>query len=79
MEWHDRLVLLTVKEFTVLQCLLRRFGRPVTRKQLEDEVYGWNEDVGSNSMEVHIHHLRKKIDPRLIQTIRGLGYQVGPF
>ena len=78
-EWHGRAISLTVKEFWVLQSLMRRYGRPVTRQQLEEEIYGWNETVGSNSVEVHIHHIRKKIDASLVQTVRGIGYQVGPF
>jgi DNA-binding response OmpR family regulator len=78
-EWHGRPVVLTVKEFWVLQALLQRYGRPATRQQLEEDIYGWNESVGSNSVEVHIHHLRKKIDPGLIQTVRGVGYQIGPL
>jgi DNA-binding response OmpR family regulator len=78
-EWHGRTVTLTVKEFWVLQALLQRYGRTATRQQLEADIYGWNESVGSNSVEVHIHHLRKKIDPGLIQTVRGVGYQIGPF
>lgn len=77
-EWHGRAVVLTVKEFWVLQALLQRYGRPATRQQLEEDIDGWNESVGSNSVEVHIHYLRKKIDPGLIQTVRGVGYQIGP-
>lgn len=76
--WHGRLITLTVKEFWVLDVLLKRRGRAVTRQQLEEEIYGWNEGVGSNSIEVHVHNIRKKIDPGLIQTVRGIGYQVDP-
>ena len=78
-KWHDRVIPLSVKEFWVLQVLLKRHGRPVTRQQLEAEIYGWNESVDSNSVEVHIHFIRKKIDPGLIKTVRGFGYQVGPL
>jgi DNA-binding response OmpR family regulator len=78
-QWYGRLVALTVKEFWVLDTLVKRYGRPVTRQQLEEEVYGWNETVGSNSVEVHVHNIRKKIDPALVQTVRGIGYQVGPL
>jgi DNA-binding response OmpR family regulator len=78
-EWHGRTISLTVKEFWVIQALLQRYGRPATRQQLEEEIYGWNESVGSNSVEVHIHHIRKKVDPDLIQTVRGVGYQIGPL
>lgn len=76
-EWHGATVLLTAKEFRVLEVLLQRQNRIVTRQQLEAEVYGWNESVGSNAIEVHIHHLRRKISGDLIQTVRGVGYQVG--
>jgi DNA-binding response OmpR family regulator len=78
-EWHGRTIGLTVKEFWLIQALLKRYGRPVTRQQLEEEIYGWNESVGSNSVEVHIHHIRRKVDPDLIQTVRGVGYQIGPI
>ena len=78
-KWHDRVITLSVKEFWVLQVLLKRHGRPVTRQQLEAEIYGWNESVDSNSVEVHIHFIRKKIHPGLIKTVRGFGYQVGPL
>jgi DNA-binding response OmpR family regulator len=78
-EWHGRTIGLTVKEFWVIQALLQRYGRPATRQQLEEEIYGWNESVGSNSVEVHIHHIRRKVDPDLIQTVRGVGYQIGPL
>jgi DNA-binding response OmpR family regulator len=61
----------------VLEVLLQRQHRIVTRQQLEAEVYGWNESVGSNAIEVHIHHLRRKISGELIQTVRGVGYQIG--
>jgi DNA-binding response OmpR family regulator len=66
-----------VKEFVVLEALLKRLNRPVSRQQLEAEVYGWNESIDSNSIEVHIHYLRRKIDPALIETVRGAGYQIG--
>jgi DNA-binding response OmpR family regulator len=74
--WHDKLVTLTVKEYWVLDALLKRRGRAVTRQQLEEEVYGWNETVASNSVEVHVHNLRKKLGAELIQTVRGIGYQI---
>lgn len=75
--WHGNTIVLTAKEFRVLEALLQRQNRIVTRQQLEAEIYGWNESVGSNAIEVHIHHLRRKISGELIQTVRGVGYQVG--
>lgn len=77
--WRGRAVSLTVKEFRVLEVLLQRAGRIVPRHQLEAEVYGWNENVGSNAIEVHIHHLRRKIAPGIVETVRGVGYQIGPL
>ena len=74
--WHGAPVVLMAKEFRVLEALLRRNGRVVTRQQLEAEVYGWNESVVSNSVEVHIHHLRRKLSAELITTVRGVGYQI---
>ncbi|MFT3954439.1 MAG: response regulator transcription factor [Piscinibacter sp.] len=78
-QWHDNAVVLTAREFRVLEVLLRRQGRVVTRQQLEAEVYGWNENVGSNAIEVHIHNLRRKFGAELIVTLRGVGYQLGPL
>jgi DNA-binding response OmpR family regulator len=75
--WHGEAVQLTAKEFRVLEVLLKRQNRIVSRQQLEAEVYGWNENVGSNAIEVHIHYLRRKISSDLIQTVRGVGYQIG--
>jgi two-component system, OmpR family, response regulator QseB len=74
--WHGRSIPLTVKEFMVLESLLKRPNRVVQRHQLEAEVYGWNDPIESNSIEVHVHYLRRKIDPQLIQTVRGVGYQL---
>jgi two-component system OmpR family response regulator/two-component system response regulator QseB len=76
--WRGQPVSLTVKEFRVLEVLLQRAGRIVPRQQLEAEVYGWNENVGSNAIEVHIHHLRRKLAPEIVETVRGVGYQIGP-
>ena len=74
--WHGKSIPLTVKEFMVLETLLKRPNRVVQRQQLEAEVYGWNDPIESNSIEVHVHYLRRKIDPQLIQTVRGVGYQL---
>ncbi len=74
--WLDRSIALTVRELMVLEALLKRPHRAVPRQQLEAEVYGWSDPVKSNSIEVHVHHLRHKIDPKLIQTVRGQGYRL---
>jgi DNA-binding response OmpR family regulator len=67
---------LSPKEFAILLELLENAGRVLSREQLEQSLYGWGEEVESNAVEVHIHHLRKKLDPGLIRTIRGVGYLV---
>ncbi len=66
------------REYMLLKALLERMGRVVSREQLEQAVYGWNEDVGSNTVDVHIHHLRRKLYPELIRTVRGMGYTIDP-
>lgn len=62
------------REFMLLHELLENTGKVLTRQQLEQSLYGWGEDIDSNALEVHIHHLRKKIYPELIKTVRGVGY-----
>jgi len=64
----------TSHELAILEALLTQTGRVLTRERLEDMVYGWDEGVESNTIEVHIHHLRKKLGKTLIQTVRGVGY-----
>ena len=64
------------KEFTLLEYLLENTGRVLSRAQLEQCLYGWNADVESNAIEVHVHHLRKKFGTNLIKTIRGVGYLI---
>lgn len=75
--WHDRVVALTGKEFDVLQTIMLRRPRIVSRAQLVDALYGWEDDVESNSIEVYIHFLRRKIAREVIVTVRGRGYQIG--
>ena len=67
---------LSAREFAVLEALMREPGTVVSRAKLEDSVYGWGEEVGSNSIEVHLHHLRRKLAPELIRNVRGVGYRV---
>ncbi|MDA8092564.1 MAG: response regulator [Betaproteobacteria bacterium] len=67
---------LTHREFALLQELLENSGRVLSRERLKDSLYGWNEEVESNAVEVHIHHLRKKLQPELIRTVRGVGYMI---
>ena len=67
---------LSAKEFAVLEMLMQNAGRVMTRTQLEQSLYGWAEGADSNTIEVFIHHLRKKLGSGFIQTLRGIGYTV---
>lgn len=69
-------VALSTREFDLLQALLLNAGRVLSREQLEQHLYSWGHEVESNAVEVHIHHLRKKLRPDLITTVRGVGYSV---
>ncbi|MBQ1765626.1 MAG: response regulator transcription factor [Aquincola sp.] len=72
----DVTVDLSAKEFAVLEALMRRPGAVLSRAQLEESVYGWGDEVGSNAIEVHLHHLRKKLGAAVIKNVRGVGYRV---
>ena len=65
---------LGAKEFALLQILMLNAGRVLSRQQLEEQLYSWTDETGSNTVEVYIHHLRKKLGRDLIKTIRGVGY-----
>ena len=67
---------LPAREFTLLQLLLENAGRVLSRSQIEQSLYGWREEPDSNALEVHIHHLRKKLGSELIRTLRGVGYTI---
>lgn len=67
-------VTLSAREFDVLHALMLADGRVLSREQLEQRIYGWGQEVESNAIEVHIHHLRRKLKVELIQTVRGVGY-----
>lgn len=67
-------VMLSHREFDVLHNLLLQAGRVLSRVQIEQHLYSWGHEVESNAVEVHIHHLRKKLGAELIQTVRGVGY-----
>lgn len=71
-------ITLTAREFAVLQALMHRPGHILSRAQLEEALYGWNEEVESNTIEVHIHNLRKKLGSGFIVTVRNLGYGLAP-
>jgi DNA-binding response OmpR family regulator len=75
--WHGEPVQLTNKEYLLLEHLLRRKNQVLTRAQLEATLFDDSDDIGSNALEVYIHFLRRKFSNRLIQTVRGVGYQLG--
>lgn len=69
---------LSAREYALLEALAARPGRALSREQLQEAVYGWGEEVASNAIEVHIHHLRRKLGPGWIRTLRGVGYALYP-
>jgi DNA-binding response OmpR family regulator len=71
-------VLLSAREFAVLEALMQRPGALLSRAQLEDRLYGWGEEIESNAVSVYIHQLRRKLGADFIQNVRGVGYFVGP-
>ncbi|MFZ3036231.1 MAG: response regulator transcription factor [Rugosibacter sp.] len=73
---HGQSVELSTREFDLLQALLENTGRVMTRTQLEGALYGWRDEPDSNALEVHIHHLRRKLGNELIKTLRGIGYTI---
>ena len=71
-------VALTAREFAVLRALMLRSQQTHTRAQLQDALYGWGEEVESNTIEVHVHNLRKKLGAGFITTVRNHGYTLAP-
>jgi two-component system OmpR family response regulator len=69
-------VVLSAREWAVLEPLLARPGMVLSRPQLEEKLYGWKDDISSNAVEVYIHGVRKKLGAELIQNVRGVGYMV---
>ncbi|KNC92475.1 quorum sensing response regulator transcription factor QseB [Trabulsiella odontotermitis] len=65
------------KEFALLELLLRNAGRVLPRKLIEEKLYNWDDDVSSNAVEVHVHHLRRKLGTDFIRTVHGIGYTLG--
>ncbi len=70
----DELVDLSGREFNLLQVFLLNADRVLTREQLEQQIYKWGSEVSSNAVEVHVHNLRRKLGPSVIETVRGVGY-----
>jgi two-component system OmpR family response regulator/two-component system response regulator QseB len=69
-------VTLSTREFDLLQVLMLGAGRVLSREQIEQQLYSWGQEVESNAVEVHVHHLRRKLSPDLIRTVRGVGYMI---
>lgn len=74
--YRGELVNLPRREFSLLQKLLENVGRVISRDHLMQNLYGWEDDVDSNALEVHVHNLRKKFGADFIRTIRGIGYVI---
>lgn len=75
--WNDKQIDLQRREFMLIKKLAENPHQVFTRDQLEESLYGWNDGVESNTIDVHIHNLRKKISPEIIKTMRGVGYRIG--
>jgi len=73
-KWKGEDVALSAREYALLEALADRPGAYLTRAQLEERLYGWDEEIASNAVEVHIHGLRRKLDAALIRNVRGMGY-----
>jgi DNA-binding response OmpR family regulator len=74
--FQGRPVELAAKEYALLLALMQHPGRALSRAQLEQHLYAWGEEIGSNAVEVYIHHLRRKLDAQAIRTLRGVGYVI---
>ena len=82
-QWETRalsnrgLLRITRREFALLRVLMEQRGRPMAREAIQQHLYGWDADVASNAVDVHVHQLRRKLEPGIIRTVRGLGYALG--
>lgn len=72
--YHEEAKNLSAKEFDLLQVFMSNAGRVLSREQLVASLYAWGEEIESNAIDVHLHHLRKKLSPDIVQTLRGVGY-----
>lgn len=77
LEQEGRAIALSRREFAILEALMERPGVILSKDRLQDRLYGWQEEVESNAVEVHVHNLRAKIGRDAIQTVRGAGYRLG--
>ena len=73
---NEQILDVTPKEFAILMRLMMRQGQTVHRERLQQDIYSWQDDPGSNTLEVHIHNLRRKLGKDRIKTIRGIGYRL---
>ena len=69
-------IALSAREFAILEALMHRPGATLSREQIEESVYGWGSEIGSNAIEVHLHNLRRKLGSDVIRNVRGVGYRV---
>jgi len=76
--WRGRPVDLTTREASLLEVFLANPQRVLAKAQIIEKLYGWGEEIESNALEVYVHHLRRKIDPAIVRTLRGVGYALGP-
>lgn len=74
--FNKKSVVLSQREFALLESLIRHPGAVISRTSLEQSIYAWGQEVESNAVEVHISNLRKKLSPKLITTVRGVGYKI---
>jgi two-component system response regulator BasR len=73
----DSIIELTPREFAIISRLMLRAGKTVSREILQQDLYSWQDNFGSNTLEVYVHHLRQKLGKDIIYTVRGLGYRFG--
>jgi two-component system response regulator QseB len=76
--WRGEPVELTSRELALLEVLLANPRRVLSKQQLFEKLYAWDHSIESNAIEVYVHHLRRKIDPAIVRTLRGVGYALGP-
>jgi two-component system response regulator QseB len=75
--WQGTPVELTGRECALLELLLAHPQRVLPRGLIQDKLYAFEQDIESNALEVHVHHLRRKIHPKIVRTVRGVGYALG--
>ena len=73
---QNEIIPLSTREFSILLRLVEQAGQTLTRAQLEESLYGWGEEIESNAIQVHVHHLRKKLGRGLIRTVHAVGYTI---